>query len=169
MITIRPIIPEDRQQLLRLVRLQTNFLPCEIDVAMEVIDETFNPVEDYKTLAAVAADGLIAGFISYGPIPLTEKRYDLYWIAVDPAVGRHGIGSYLMTAMEEDLRQAGSGHIYIDTSSTQGYAKARAFYEKNGYGVAARLTDFYRDGDDRILYLKRFNGMGQVETTDANQ
>lgn len=153
---IRPIVREDREQLLRLVRSQTNFLECEIDVAMEVIDETFNPAEDYTTLAAIEVDGLITGFISYGPIPLTERRYDLYWIAVDPAHGRRGIGSQLMAAMEDDLRQAGSGHIYIDTSSTTGYAKARSFYEKCGYHVASRLADFYREGDDRILYLKKF-------------
>jgi len=154
--TIRSIIPADREQLLRVVRLQTNFLECEVDVAMEVIDGTFDPAEDYRTLAAVEDDSSIAGFISYGPIPLTENRYDLYWIAVDPARGRHGIGSQLLAAMEEDLRQAGPGHIYIDTSSTEGYAKARAFYEKNGYHIASLIKDFYREGDHRVLYLKKF-------------
>jgi ribosomal protein S18 acetylase RimI-like enzyme len=154
--TIRSIIPADREQLFRVVRLQTNFLECEVDVAMEVIDGTFDPVEDYRTLAAVEDDGTITGFISYGPIPLTENRYDLYWIAVDPACGRHGIGSRLLTAMEADLRQDGPGHIYIDTSSTEGYARARAFYEKNGYHVASLLQDFYREGDHRVLYLKIF-------------
>jgi ribosomal protein S18 acetylase RimI-like enzyme len=157
MTTIRPIIPEDREQLQRVVRLQTNFLECEVEVAMEVIDGTFDPVEDYRTLAAVENEGTIAGFISYGPIPLTENRYDLYWIAVDPAFGRHGIGSQLLAAMEEDLRRAGPGHIYIDTSSTEGYAKARAFYEKNDYQIASLLKDFYRDGDDRVLYLKKWD------------
>jgi ribosomal protein S18 acetylase RimI-like enzyme len=156
MITIRPIVPEDREQLLRLVKAQTNFLPCEVEVAMEVIDETFNPAEDYKTLAAVSDKGLLSGFISYGPIPLTERRYDLYWIAVDPVHGRYGIGSRLLAAMEKDLKQAGAGHIYIDTSSTDGYTKARAFYEKNGFHIAASLEDFYREGDHRILYLKKF-------------
>jgi ribosomal protein S18 acetylase RimI-like enzyme len=157
MTTIRPIIPTDREQLLRVVHLQTNFLECEVEVAMEVIDGTFDPLEDYRTLAAIENDDTIAGFISYGPIPLTENRYDLYWIAVDPAYGRHGIGSQLMAAMEEDLRRAGPGHIYIDTSSTEGYAKARAFYEKNGYRIASLLKDFYRDGDDRVLYLKKWD------------
>ena len=156
MTTIRPIIPADRGQLLRVVRLQTNFLDCEVDVAMEVIDGTFDPAEGYRTLAAVEDGGTIAGFISYGPIPLTENRYDLYWIAVDPISGRKGVGSLLLTAMEEDLRRAGPGHIYIDTSSTEGYAKARAFYEKNGYHIASLLRDFYREGDDRVLYLKKF-------------
>ena len=159
MTTVRPIIPTDRDQLLRVVRSQTNFLECEIKVAMEVIDGTFDPVEDYRTLATIEDTGMITGFISYGPIPLTENRYDLYWIAVDPVRGRQGIGSQLLAAMEEDLRRGGPGHIYIDTSSTEGYARARAFYEKNGYRIASQLRDFYREGDDRILYLKKFDGV----------
>jgi ribosomal protein S18 acetylase RimI-like enzyme len=156
MIAIRPIVPADREKLLTLVKLQTNFLPCEVDVAMEVVDGTFDPAEDYRTLAAVEDNGKMMGFISYGPIPLTENRYDLYWIVVDPVCGRNGIGSRLLAAMEEDLRKEGHGHIYIDTSSTEGYAKARAFYQKNGYHIASLLKDFYRDGDDRVLYLKKF-------------
>ena len=95
---IRPIIPADRDQLLRIVSLQANFLECEVDIAMEVIDGTFDPAEDYRTLAAVEDGGGIAGFISYGPIPLTENRYDLYWIVVDPASGRQGTGSLLLNA-----------------------------------------------------------------------
>jgi ribosomal protein S18 acetylase RimI-like enzyme len=157
MITVRRILPVDREQLERVIRLQSNFLECEFEVAMEVIDGTFDPAEDYRTLVAVTDNGGILGFISYGPIPLTEKRYDLYWIAVDPACGRSGVGSQLLAAMENDLQQAGPGHIYIDTSSTEGYAKARAFYEKNGYQVASLLKDFYREGDDRVLYLKKWD------------
>ena len=153
---IRPLMREDREQILAMVRQQTHFHPCEIDVAMEVIDETFNPSQDYRTLVAEEDNSQISGFISFGPIPLTERRYDLYWIVVAPSHGRHGIGSQLMAEMESDLKTAGSGHIYIDTSSTEGYAKARAFYEKTGYHVAAHLKDFYREGDDRILYLKIF-------------
>ncbi|MDR3630897.1 MAG: GNAT family N-acetyltransferase [Desulfocapsaceae bacterium] len=157
MTTIRPLIPVDRGHLLRIVRAQTHFLDCEVEVAMEVIDGSLKPDEDYRTLVAVEHSGWISGFISYGPIPLTENRFDLYWIAVDPDSGRQGVGSLLLAAMEEQLGQAGSGHIYIDTSSTEGYARARAFYEKNGYDVVSLLKDFYREGDDRILYLKKFD------------
>jgi ribosomal protein S18 acetylase RimI-like enzyme len=154
--TIRPVIPADRGRLSGIVRSQPNFLECEITIAMEVIDGSFDPAQDYKTLVAVEHSGWIAGFISFGPIPLTENRYDLYWIVVDPESGRQGVGTLLLAAMEDQLRQQGAGHIYIDTSSTEGYAKARAFYEKHDYHVACRLEAFYREGDDRIIYLKKF-------------
>ena len=44
--------------------------------------------------------------------------------------------------------------VYVDTSSTHGYDRARSFYEKNGYTVACVLPDFYRAGDDRVIYRK---------------
>jgi ribosomal protein S18 acetylase RimI-like enzyme len=152
---IRPITPGDRDSLVRIIRLQKNFLQCEIDIAIEVIDATFNPKEDYQALAAFdTATRHMLGFISYGPIPLTENRFDIYWIAVDPENGRHGTGTVLILEMEKRLKNGGSGHIYVETSSTEGYAPARLFYEKNQYQLVSTLQDFYRDGDDRMIYRK---------------
>ncbi len=153
-ITIAPIKPKDREQLVQIIKRQKNFLACEIDIAIEVIDATFHPKEDYRVLAAADPRQRMLGFVSYGPIPLTENRFDLYWIAVDPQQGRHGIGTMLLAEMEKRLSGNSPVHIYIDTSSTQGYLPARRFYEKNGYRVAAHLQDFYRNGDDKIVYRK---------------
>jgi ribosomal protein S18 acetylase RimI-like enzyme len=151
---VRPIIPEDREHLIQIVKKQTNFLQCEIDIAIEVIDATFDPAEDYQTLAAFDQQGQLLGFISFGPIPLTVNRYDIYWIAVDPENGRHGTGTVLILEMEKRLKQTGPGHIYVETSSTEGYAPARLFYEKHHYQMVSQIDDFYRDGDDRMIYRK---------------
>ena len=153
-ILIRPIIPEDREHLVRIIKKQDNFLQCEIDVAIEVVDATFDPVEDYQTLAALDQEQQLLGFISFGPIPLTVNRFDIYWIAVDPENGRKGTGTILLREMEQRLKQTGSGHIYIETSSTEGYLPARLFYEKNNYQLVSRLKDFYREGDDRMIFRK---------------
>ena len=155
MIRIRPLRPEDREGLCRVVRQQGNFSPLEIEVAMEVIDAALEPGgNDYTVLTALGAGNLPLGFICYGAIPLTENRYDLYWVAVDPANGRQGIGSLLLRAMEETIGRQGPAHIYVDTSSTAGYAPARTFYEKYGYRVACVLENFYRQGDDKVVYRK---------------
>ena len=151
---VRAITAEDREELIRIIKQQKNFLQCEIDIAIEVIDATFDPKEDYQALAAFDAAQQMLGFISFGPIPLTENRFDIYWIAVDPENGRHGIGTVLVREMEKKLKEAGSGHIYIETSSTEGYLPARLFYEKNEYLLVSHLKDFYRDGDDRMIYRK---------------
>lgn len=151
---VRPIKPEDRDKLVHIIKLQNNFLQCEIDIAIEVIDATFNPEEDYQALAAFDTAHHMLGFISFGPIPLTENRFDIYWIAVDPEKGRHGAGTILLAEMEKRLKNSGSGHIYVETSSTEGYGPARRFYEKNHYQLGSTLRDFYRDGDDRMIYRK---------------
>ena len=150
----RAIIPADREQLIAIIVKQKNFLQCEIDIATEVIDATFNPEEDYQALAAFDDQSQLVGFISFGPIPLTVSRYDIYWIAVDPDNGRHGTGTLLLKEMEESLQKAGPGHIYVETSSTSGYLPARLFYEKNNYKLVSHINDFYRDGDDRMIYQK---------------
>jgi ribosomal protein S18 acetylase RimI-like enzyme len=154
-ITIRAIGPRDRGQLLELVRLQDNFNAQEVEVAIEVIDDTLDPAKnDYSILVAISERQGVVGFICYGEIPMTDRRFDLYWVAVAPALGRQGVGHRLLARMEEDLRGQGPAKVYVDTSSTPGYDRARSFYEKNGYRVACVLHDFYRDGDDRVIYLK---------------
>ena len=155
MITIRPIIAEDRAQLLRLVEQQDNFNSQEVEVAIEVIDDTLDPAKnDYFILVALNEGQGVVGFICYGEIPMTDRRFDLYWVAVAPALGRQGVGRRLLARMEGDLRAQGSAKVYVDTSSTPGYDRARSFYEKNGYQAACVLQDFYRDGDDKVIYLK---------------
>jgi len=154
-ISIRPIEARDRSQLLELVRLQDNFNAQEVEVAIEVIDDTLDQAKnDYSILVAVREGQELAGFICYGEIPMTDRRFDLYWVAVDPDLGRKGVGGLLLARMEEELTWQGGGIVYVDTSSTPGYARARSFYEKNGYGVACVLADFYRAGDDRVIYSK---------------
>ncbi len=155
MITIRPIEDKDRGQLLALVRLQKNFNAQEVEVAIEVIDDTLDPAKnDYAILVAISEGQGVVGFICYGEIPMTERRFDLYWIAVDPSLGRQGVGRMLLVRMESELSARGKGKVYVDTSSTPGYDRARSFYEKNGYHVACVLHDFYRAGDDKVVYLK---------------
>ncbi len=156
MITIRSIEAQDRAQLLRLVEQQDNFNAQEVEVAIEVIDDTLDPAKnDYCILVAMSEGQRVVGFICYGDIPMTDRRFDMYWVAVDPALGRQGVGRQLLARMEAELRVQGPAKVYVDTSSTPGYDRARGFYEKNGYQVACVLHDFYRDGDDKVIYLKK--------------
>lgn len=153
MIRIEPAASAHREKLFALVSQIRNFSDAEKELAREVITDALLPEKnDYTLLAAFAEQDMLAGFICFGPIPITEKRWDLYWIAVDPHYARQGIGSRLVQAMETSL---GKGvRIYIDTSSTEGYDTARTFYEQHGYQPVCLLSDFYKTGDDKIVYCK---------------
>jgi GNAT superfamily N-acetyltransferase len=105
-------------------------------------------------------DGLV-GYICFGPIPLTDHCYDLYWIAVDQRHAREGVGGRLLAFMEKFVRQKHARSIYIDTSSTAAYEAARSFYQKHGFKLACVLKDFYRCGDDKLIFSKE---VASVET-----
>jgi ribosomal protein S18 acetylase RimI-like enzyme len=153
MITLRNAASSDRDQLFALVDTIDNFNPAEKELAREVIhDGLASAANDYHLLVSLGPDHGITGFICYGPIPITVKRWDLYWIAVAPQVARQGVGTLLLEAMEKKL---GPGvRVYVDTSATPAYGKARAFYERHGYEVACLLPEFYGPGDDKIVYWK---------------
>ncbi|AKU90121.1 D-alanine-D-alanine ligase [Vulgatibacter incomptus] len=109
---------------------------------------------DYKILVAGEGDEL-AGYVCFGPTPMTEATWDLYWIASTPAFRGKGAGSRLLLAMEEDVRRRGGMQVRIETSSMGEYAATRAFYDRHAYAEASRLPDFYKPGDDLVTLYKK--------------
>jgi GNAT superfamily N-acetyltransferase len=107
---------------------------------------------DYVALGA-EHDGRLAGWVCWGPTPCTLGTYDLYWMAVDPALHGAGIGTALLRAMESRL--AGVARlIVVETAGRPDYTPTRGFYEARGYRAVSRIPDFYAPGDDQVVYTK---------------
>ena len=98
----------------------------------------------------------VLGFACYGPRDLTSGVFDLYWIAVDSDTHRNGVGRRLLTATEEEVRQAGGRMLIAETSGTPDYEPTRQFYLGLGYTMEATIRDFYTEGDDLAIFVKRF-------------
>jgi ribosomal protein S18 acetylase RimI-like enzyme len=104
----------------------------------------------------VEKEGLrVLGYVCVGPRSLTDRVYDLYWIAVDPQVQRAGVGRRLLEKAEQTVREQGGRILVIETSGTQKYAGTRDFYISCGYLHEATLRDLYADGDDLCIYTRR--------------
>ncbi|QAT87742.1 putative acetyltransferase [Corallococcus coralloides] len=99
--------------------------------------------------------GGLVGYCCYGPTPMTEHAFDLYWIASAPEVRGQGIGAQLISSMEGDLRRRRARLIRVETSATEAYGPTRGFYASMKYGEEARIRDFYKQGDDLIILTKR--------------
>ncbi len=155
-VSIRPVTIGDRESILAIVNQTSNFSAADYAIAEELVDEAVNHPEknDYRILCALDYLDAVVGYICYGPIPLTQGCYDLYWIAVDSRSGRQGVGRLLLQAMERALYREKGRRVYIDTSSTEPYAAARGFYEKHGFQPVCVLDDFYQVGDHKVLYMK---------------
>jgi ribosomal protein S18 acetylase RimI-like enzyme len=139
-----------------MLRRVDNFTGAEVDCALEVFGsaaETLNT--EYVALVALDEEQRLVGAIAYGETPMTMGTYDLYWIATAPEHRRNGVGAFLMTEMETDLRRRGARLVRIETSSTSAYDGTRGFYERFGYRETARIPEFYRPGDDLVVFSKR--------------
>ena len=152
---IRALEGRDREQLASLIQRIETFSQEEITVAIELVDLALQPNNpDYKILVA-ERDGKLVGYVCYGPTPMSEGTYDLYWIASDPTVRGQGVGASLIAGMEGDLRRLKARLIRVETSATEAYGPTRGFYASMKYNEEARIRDFYKVGDDLIMLTKR--------------
>jgi ribosomal protein S18 acetylase RimI-like enzyme len=101
------------------------------------------------------------GYACFGPHPLTQGTYDLYWIVVDPTAQGHGIGHALLARVEAEVQARGGRLLLVETSGTPAYAPARRFYETSGYLCEAVVHDFYAPGDDLLIFSK---DLGQAQS-----
>ncbi|HEU4569401.1 MAG TPA: GNAT family N-acetyltransferase [Gemmatimonadales bacterium] len=152
---LRPLRPADRDAVERITRTVGVFQPYEVPVALEVFDAAVRPGQaDYEALAA-EVEGRVAGWAAWGQRPCTEGTWDLYWIAVDPALHGMGVGTAMLTEVERRIRDR-ARLIVVETGGRAAYDATRAFYLAKGYTVAATIPDLYAPGDAQVILTKRF-------------
>jgi ribosomal protein S18 acetylase RimI-like enzyme len=158
--TIRPMVAADRSGVFRILENAGNFTPEEVATALELIDEWLELGEHsgYLTYVLEARDEVSAevlGYVSFGPTPLTESTYDLYWIAVDKSKHRGGVGKKLMKFTEEETVRRGGKMLLIETSSQETYGGTIQFYVRTGYELVGKIPEYYKPGDDKLIFAKR--------------
>ena len=151
---IQPLSESHREQLQSLISRIETFSKEETTQALADLDHALTPGQkDYSILVA-SKGAKVVGFVCYGPTPLAQGVYDLYWIASDPEVRGQGIGSALVSAMEGEIRRRGARLIRVETSATEAYGPTKGFYESIRYVEECRFRDFYKVGDDLIVLKK---------------
>jgi ribosomal protein S18 acetylase RimI-like enzyme len=154
--TVRALRPDDRPFLVEALRSDRTFTEEEVGVALELIDNALDRGQlDYAVRVADLDGRPAAGYLCFGRTPMTAATYDLYWLVTHALARGQGVASALVLTMEEELRRARAQSIRVETSLKESYGAARGLYERLGYPVLARFPDFYRPGDDLIVYYKR--------------
>jgi ribosomal protein S18 acetylase RimI-like enzyme len=170
---IRPMVAADRGGVFRILETAGNFTPEEVATALELIDEWLELGEHsgYLTfvLEAQGEDSAeVLGYVCFGPTPLTKSTYDMYWIAVDKSKHRGGVGKRLMKFAEEEILRRGGGMLLIETSSQETYGGTIQFYERTGYELVGKIPEYYKPGDDKLIFAKRLAVPGAVEAANIN-
>jgi ribosomal protein S18 acetylase RimI-like enzyme len=157
---IRPMVAADRSGVFRILESAGNFTPEEVGTALELIDEWLELGEHSGYLTYVIEDvgedeSKVGGYVCFGPTPLTESTFDLYWIAVDKTKHRSGVGKRLLKFAEEEVMRRNGKLLLVETSSMETYDGTIAFYEKTGYELVGRIIEYYKPGDDKLIFAKK--------------
>ncbi len=159
---VHSLAPENVESIRRILIATAAFTEEEVRVAVELVEQSLrDPEGDYQvrviSSAGESTAGEVIGYTCFGRAPFTEAVFDLYWIAVHPLWQGTGAARVLMTAAEEEIRRRGGLLVLVETASKESYARTRHFYEAIGYREIARIPDYYRIGDDKIVYGKKWN------------
>lgn len=163
---LRELQGTDRAQLETMLRQTPAFREADVKVALELISDRLEKGagSDYQFI--VAAEGQVAlGYACYGLIPLTLDSFDLYWIVVAPDKRDKRVGIRLLEGVSQEVIRRGGARIYVDTSSADAYTRARAFYSAKGFVEKARLSDFYRKGEAKVIYCLELPAIGRKPET----
>ena len=150
------ISKDDIKKVEDILRSTDFFYDFEIKIALEIARETVTAGTEqsgYFWLKAVDEDGLVA-FANFGKEDFSTHSWELYWIAVHNNSRNKKLGSALLKAVENKVREYGGRILWIETAGRPLYKPTEEFYRRNGYDLAASLKDFYGPGDPKQIYSK---------------
>ncbi len=146
---IRPIIRADLPALKTVINA-TELFPGEMLDAMTAPHLDGEAEEIWLT---AEADGPV-GLAYAAPERMTEGTWNLLLIAVHPDRQGQGIGTRLTQAIEERLTALGTRVLLVETSGLPEFEATWAFYRLRGFEEEARIREFYRAGEDKIIFRK---------------
>lgn len=91
----------------------------------------------------------------FAPERMTEGTYNLYLIAIHREQQGKGLGSELMFYIEDFLRENANRILIVETSGLPEFEQTRRFYRKLNYKQEAVIREFYKEGEDKIVFWKK--------------
>jgi len=153
----RDVHPEDIEAVREIIVSTGFFYDSEVPVAVELVNDglEFGEQSGYFFVFA-ELDGKTVSYSCFGPIAGAEGSFDLFWIATHNDFRGQGIGNQVIEETHRIIREMGGRLVIAETSTLEKYAPTRHFYEATGYVNEARIDNFYRVGDGKVFFVKRF-------------
>ena len=77
------------------------------------------------------------------------------FLAVEPIHQRKGIGKFLLSDLIKRSKSLQTNQIHLEVKDTN--EPAKAFYKSMGFKRVGNRSNFYKDGSDAIIFIKKFN------------
>lgn len=165
---IRPTIPADTTALIALADATGLFQPNQLEELGEMLSDYFSSSIDSDSLRDgkaerfwITDDDNGAVGVAYCEMErMTDETWNLQLIAIRPDRQGQGRGATLLRYVEQTLMAHGGRVLLVETSGLPDFKRTRTFYRKCGYNEEARIRDFYKAGDDKIVYCKALSAQG---------
>jgi len=152
MSAIRKVNKEDLNALKEVID-SNGLFPSELLEGM--IEYYFNNPASKDIWLTTERDNIPIAIAYCAPERMTEGTYNLYLIAVHKGYQGLGIGAEIMSYVEHFLAAQGERILLVETSGLPEFELTRKFYDKCQYHQEATIRDFYRDGEDKIVFWKK--------------
>jgi ribosomal protein S18 acetylase RimI-like enzyme len=149
---IRPVVFNDIDDL-KIVIDSSELFPSEY--LEDMISDYFNNSDSEEIWFTYVENNKPVAIGYCVPEKLTEGTYNLLAIGVGKANQRTGIASEMMLYIEQYPKTKGARILIVETSSDDAQAGARNFYQKIGYTLEAVIRDFWKEGEDKIVFWKK--------------
>ena len=157
---IRSTTPDDMIALIALADAAGLFQPDQLESLGEMLSDYFGSNSDDHLWITDDDNGAVG--VAYCEMErMTDRTWNLQLIAIRPDCQGQGRGATLLRYVEQTLTVRGGRVLLVETSGLPDFERTRAFYRKCGYDEEARIRDFYKAGDDKIVYRKALTAQGQ--------
>lgn len=147
---IRPLLESDMTDLKSIID-SIDLFPFEL---LDTSDYFDNP-ETEELWFVFISDNHAVAIMYIVPEKMTSGTYNMLLIGVHKDNQGTGVGSQLTSFAEEHLKAKGARLLLVETSGLPSFELTRAFYSKNNYRAVATLPDFYTEGEDKIVFIKK--------------
>lgn len=151
---IRAATSDDITALLTLAEATGLFQENELEDLRGMVGEHLGGEDEGDNFWIVDEADELLGAAYYAPESFSEGVWNLYFIGVHPTQQGKGKGTALLNYVEADLKAKGERLLLVETSGVGSFELTRTFYRKNGYDEEARIRDFYKPGDDKVIFRK---------------
>lgn len=151
---IRLTTPDDVTDLIVLAEASGLFEPSQTKELVHMLEQHFNGENENQDLWFTDDDNGAVGVAYVAPERMTEGTWNLYLIAIHPEYQRQGRGIALLHHVEQVLASRGERVLLVETSGLESFEYVRSFYRKSAYDEEARIREFYKTGDDKIIFRK---------------
>ena len=152
---IRAIVPDDRDNLIALIKAIGLFEPGEVAEVINLLTEHFSGKRSSQGRWFTDDDsGHLISVAYAAPERMTEDTWNLYLIAVHPHYQKQKRGATLLKYVEKSLVELEARILIVETLAIDEFDYVRKFYRKSGFEEEARIREFYAAGVDKVIFWK---------------